>query len=203
MPSGSMEHDGPPTASPNNSRILCPVPTCPEASPTSKRYFKDFTSIKNHLNEHCTGHISGVVPIEFLSRYQYSQCSVCDKILHVRYHGTCPRCRPIARTREQVNSIRNHVHTAENNPESRRIPHNFQDVPPLPNLSTVHENFVPTIRNVPFALRRLWAQCLSKALAQAVWTNNLTSWTELQMMPKCILCCSPRGGKSHKSQRLA
>ena len=73
----------------------------------------------------------------------------------------------------------------------------------LPSLTTIHEEFVPTIKNIPVQLRRLWAQCLSKAIAQVVWHNNEASWSELQMLPKCTLCCPKRGGKSHKSQRLS
>ena len=42
-----------------------------------------------------------------------------------------------------------------------------------------------------------------RALAEAVWSNNKASWTELQMLPKCTLCRPARGGKSHRSQRLA
>ena len=73
----------------------------------------------------------------------------------------------------------------------------------LPSLHEIHQDFVPTIRNVPLCLRRLWAQCLAKAFAQASWTNDVTSWTELQMLAKCTLCRPPRGGKSHLSQRLS
>ena len=73
----------------------------------------------------------------------------------------------------------------------------------LPSLSEIHRLFVPTIRNIPLRLRRLWAQCLARALAQATWSNDVKAWTELQMLAKCTLCNPARGGKSHKSQRLA
>ena len=73
----------------------------------------------------------------------------------------------------------------------------------LPSLSVIHDKFVPTIKNVPLKLRRLWSQCLAKSLAQAVWSNTIESWTELQMLPKCTLCRPSRGGRSHKSQKLA
>ena len=73
----------------------------------------------------------------------------------------------------------------------------------LPSLTIIHKLFVPTIKNIPLQLRRLWAQCLSKALAKAVWHNNEASWVELLMLHKCTLCLPARGGKAHKSQRLA
>ena len=52
-------------------------------------------------------------------------------------------------------------------------------------------------------LRRLWAQCLARAIVQVIWSNNAAAWIDLQMLPKCTLCIPKRGGKSHKSQRLA
>ena len=56
------------------NRILCPVAGCPEASPSSFRVFRGFASLKNHLNAHCTGYLSGAVPVEFLRHYNYTQC---------------------------------------------------------------------------------------------------------------------------------
>ena len=64
------------------SRILCPVIGCPEALSSSNRHFRDFTSIRNHLNDHCTGQISGAVPTDFLNSHSFSQCKECGKILH-------------------------------------------------------------------------------------------------------------------------
>ena len=72
----------------------------------------------------------------------------------------------------------------------------------LPSLSNIHERYAPTIRNIPIELRGMFAQCLTKALAKAVWSNTVSSWTELQMLAKATLCRPARGGKSHKSQRL-
>ena len=80
---------------------------------------------------------------------------------------------------------------------------NVQPQENLPSLPEIHKRYIPTIKNIPLGLRRLFAQCLSKALAQAVWLNNEKSWVELQMLAKCTLCRPARGGKAHKSQRLA
>ena len=81
----------------HNNRILCPVAGCPESSPSSSRHFRGFASIKNHINSHCTWYLSGAVPVEFLRLYNYSQCPVCGNVIHTRYNGTCPRCRPLLR----------------------------------------------------------------------------------------------------------
>ena len=186
-------------------RILCPVDSCPEALVGSNRHFKDFASIKNHLNDHCTGHLSGAVPLDFLKFHNYSQCNVCDRVLHSRFRGTCRRCQPFARTINQMNTMRNQVNSTNiPNISLESSQHHMDQLPTiLPSLTIIHEVFVPTIKNIPVQLRRLWSQCLSKAIAQVVWHNNETSWSELQMLPKCTLCCPKRGGKSHKSQRLA
>ena len=186
-----------------NHRILCPVVTCPESSETSRRHFRDFSSIKNHLNDHVTGHLSGAVPVNFLRNYRYSQCSVCDKILHTRYNGICPRCRPAARAQEQLSSLRNPANPPARNLSSTQQPHtsNGQTIT-IPSLAEIHGKFVPTIRNIPLALRGLWAQCLKQALARAVWNNNEASWVELQMLAKCTLCHLGRAGRSHKSKKL-
>ena len=182
------------------SRIFCPVVGCPEALSSSNKYFKDFNNIKSHLNDHCTGHISGAVPADFLRLHNYCQCNVCDKVLHKRYHGTCPSCRPKVRVKHQLSTIRSNGTTLNSN-----LPNDSQpsdDLLSLPSLSEIHERFVPTRKNIPRVIRRLFAQCLTKALAQAVWANNENSWIELLMLAKCTLCRPTRGGKAHVNQRV-
>ena len=45
-----------------NNRILCPVVGCLESLTSSTRHFKDFASIKPHIDEHCTGYHAEAVP---------------------------------------------------------------------------------------------------------------------------------------------
>ena len=97
--------------------------------------------------------------------------------------------------REQ-NNVSNHT------PAQDQSGQQTQEQGDLPSLSEVHERFVPTIKNIRLGLRRLWAQCLVKSLAQAVWTNSINDWIALQMLAKCTLCRQVRGGKSHRSQRM-
>ena len=183
---------------PGIGRIFCPVVGCPESLTSSNRYFRDFNSIKIHLNDHCTGHLSGAVPTDFLISHNYTQCIVCNKVLSKCYlSSTCPSCCPRARAQHQLNNLRN----------NGNAPSNEQIQPPtvpieLPSLSEIHERYVPTIKNIPKLIRRLFALCLTQSLAQAVWSNNIKSWSELQMLAKCTLCQPPRAGKSHVSQRL-
>lgn len=103
-----------------------------------------------------------------------------------------------------MNLMRNCVTAPGNNPTLSQQSQHSQHQGLPPSLSEVQKQFIPTIKkNIPRIICRLWAQCLAKSLAQAVWSNNEASWTELLMLPKCILCCPARGGKSHLSQRLA
>ena len=185
-----------------NQRILCPVNGCPESLPSSISIYRDFTSIKNHLNGHCSGYLPGAIPNDFLQHFSYSLCNICNKILHTKFKGTCPKCRPTASRQSQINCIRNRNTLNSTNSTNQLLP-NHQNAETLPSLSDIHGQFVPTIRNVPLCLRRLWTQCLSRALAGVTWENSIKSWTELQMLAKCTLCRPPRGGKSHLSQRLA
>ena len=193
---------GPATPQGSN-RILCPVEVCHEASTSSNKYFRDFSSIKSHLNDHCIGHLTGAVPVHFLRLYKYSQCRICDKVLHSRYKELCPRCKPMARTHQLMNDMRSGNNLPEQNASVRQQSQSAHEQKAPPSLSVIHEKFVPIIKNIPHKLRRLWSQCLARAVSQTVWLNNVASWTELQMLPKCTLCRPTRGGKSHSSQKLA
>lgn len=199
--SASSRSAATPTSTDSASRILCPVDGCPEASLSSGRFYYTFTSIKNHLNGHCTGYLSGAIPTSFLRYHKYTQCSVCDRLLSIRYKGTCQRCRPGLRAQEQMNIIRTQSNSQGNNSSDSFQTLHITDN--LPSLAAVFDKFVPTIKNVPAKLRRLWSQCLAKSLAQVVWSNNLASWTELLMLPKCTLCRPVRGGKSHAKYKVA
>ena len=68
----------------------------------------------------------------------------------------------------------------------------------FPSLDIIHGRFIPTVRHVPKDLRRLWAQCLSRSVARAVWANDVRAWSELQMLPKCVLCSPPGEVKATK-----
>ena len=185
-----------------NNRIFCPVDGCPESLFSSNRHFRDFASIKIHLNDHCTGHLSGAVPVDFLSHHNYTQCSECNKVLSSRFNGVCQKCRPWLRKQQQMNDMRSRINLPNSNLQDGQQSQSDNTQRELPSLAAIHETFVPTRKNVPKVLRKLFAQCLKQALAQAVWSNNLASWSELHMLPKCTLCVPPRGGKSHISQRV-
>ena len=82
----------------------------------------------------------------------------------------------------------NNVRSATNGPDSTPTlgqQTHHQELNDLPSLSEIHKRFVPTIKNIPVSLRRLWALCLVRTLAQAVWTNSEADWKALQMLAKC------------------
>ena len=185
------------------NRILCPVVGCLEASISSNKHFRDFASIKGHLNDHCTGYLTGAVPISFLTSHGYTQCQICDKVIHKKFRRICPRCKPTAREQEQMNTLRNQINPQNNDSAAQQHSHQAEDNKALPSLSDIHEKFVPVLKNIPPKARRLWSQCLTKSIAQALWTNSVASWTELQMLPKRVLCRPSRGGGSHASKKLA
>ena len=170
--------------------ILCPAAGCPESLLSSTKHFNTFTSIRNHLNAHCNGQLPGAIPADFLSQYSFTQCKVCNKILHVRYRGgICTRCKPSVRIRAQMNVMQNRTTSSNNYTNEQSSSAQGSEAGPLPSLLEVHEHFVPTIRNIPMSLKRLWAQCLSKTLSQVVWFNNEAAWTHLQMHPLPAYSC--------------
>ena len=167
-----------------SGRIFCPVVGCPDALLSSNKHFRDIAGIKSHLDDHITGYRSGAVPSEFLRQHDYSQCDICDKIVHKRFHGTHPRCRTRSYRNEQINRLRNLDNTPNNTQGRQQQAQTTENPRDLPSLSIIHGKYVPTIKNIPRGLRRLFAQCMSKTLAKAVWSNDIPSWTELQMLPK-------------------
>jgi hypothetical protein len=74
---------------------------------------------------------------------------------------------------------------------------------PLPTLENVSSAKVRTLKHVPKKARQLWAQALTRAMALVNETQSVEAWTELLMLPKCVLLAPPRGGKKNKNQAAA
>ena len=131
----------------DNSRMFCPVAECPDSLTSSTRYFRTFASIKIHLNDHCTGQLNGAVPVNFLRHFDYTQCRVCDKILHKKYlNSTCPKCRPAASAQDQILQMRNRATTSATNAQNGSQIQNVQVQENLPSLSEIHKKYIPTIK---------------------------------------------------------
>ena len=153
--------------------------------------------MRMHLNSHCLNRALGSVPQSYLQEHCLTHCSFCQCLMHTRYGQTCVTCRPAAQAAASVETLRARLQPPPGQVSEQHNGH------ALPTLDAVHTQFVPTIRHVPKELRALWARCLARTVAATVWNNTLESWTELQMLAKCVLCAPPRAGEAHKSQRVA
>ena len=87
-----------------------------------------------------------------------------------------------------------------------REPDHNGDPPPvaasmagLPDMATVCNANVVTIKHVPKKCRQLWAQVLCRELQQVTREGNLTSLTRLFALPKAVLRVLPRGGAGNRN----
>ena len=69
----------------------------------------------------------------------------------------------------------------------------------LPDMATVCNANVVTIKHVPKKCRQLWAQVLCRELQQVTREGNLTSLTRLFALPKAVLRVLPRGGAGNRN----
>eukprot|EP00666_Eupelagonemidae_sp_cell4sb_P018124 gene18124-biopygen33237 len=127
-----------------------------------------------------------MIPAQYLAAQKLCICSVSNALISSRYKGTCPKCRPAARAAECPGDPVDDIGPA---PSSN-----------LPSLDEVHLRHVPVVKYVPKAARKLWAPCVSKTAASAVFFGSVAAWTEWQMLAKAVLCTPPRNGKLHKRQ---
>ena len=65
--------------------------------------------------------------------------------------------------------------------------------PSLPSLSFVLGADIPTLQHIPKGARDCWAQVLSVCLTAVVDSDDLSQWTRLSMLAKCVLA-SPATG---------
>ena len=73
----------------------------------------------------------------------------------------------------------------------------------LPTLAAIQSAQTPVLRHVPAVARYTWCQVLTRALAQVAHSNDERAWRELLMLPQCILCAPPRGGRRHHKAAAA
>ena len=167
------------------SRYFCPVPGCLHGDTIQAKGWTDLQGVRTHLREHYAGRFSGAVPQLFLDAHKLCTCSVCGKIISQRSNGCCPSCRPVRRATVSRGPIETSV------------------VAGLPSLDDVCTTRVRLLKYIPRSARAVWGQVLSQTTANVVWHNSLQAWTELAMLPKCVLLAPPRQGKSNKSDTVA
>jgi hypothetical protein len=80
--------------------------------------------------------------MDYMQLHRLIYCSVCSHTLSSRYHGVCPSCQPIARSRRAlpVDDLAA--------PASGIRP---RDQPAMPSLEEVHTRSVPVLKFIPGA----------------------------------------------------
>ena len=171
--------DYPPAAA-GRRRLYCPVVGCPEGSCARAQGWTDPASLRKHLDGHAAGRFLGDVPASWLAEHGMSICTVCSRILAIRYGGTCPRCRPSL--------------SAEGG-----IPVRGQrDVPTeWPTFRSVFVDPHRVRAKVPGGAKAIWAECFTHALKHVAYYNDEKAWVQL---PKMVLGASSATGGAEKKK---
>ena len=140
-------------------------------------------SLRRHLKEH-QGHLPGAIPTEFLDRHDFKSCPICGNII-ANSLKHCRKCAPLFRAASST--------SCSNTPATEG----------LPSLDEICMTRVRLFKHIPKRARGLWGEVLAKAIASAVHYNTAQAWTELMMLPKCVLLTPPRSGKSNKRASTA
>ena len=138
------------------------------------------------------------MPQSYLIQHGLKHCTYCDGLISLRTRGSCPSCRDAARANDAANAMREQLRST--------LPVRSSEAPVAlagPSMTEIDTRHAPTIRSIPKELRPMWARCLSRAEADAVFHNSFESIRDLHMIAKCVLCNPPRAGKAHASQRVA
>lgn len=165
------------------ARLFCPVAGCPCSDPLRTRGWANPTTMQSHVDAHLAGTLGGEVPQSWLDRHDRQRCGVCGLSVSKRF-GIHPTCRPEARGQAASGAPR-------------------AAAPALPSLDAIWASQGRTLRHIPALARALWGQVLTRALATVATYNDTTSWAELFMLPHCVLCPPPRGGRKHQRAAAA
>ena len=141
-----------------------------------------------HLNAHLSGQLPGHLPNSWLQEHGKARCRVCGLCVAAS-RGVHPTCRPADRSAQA--------------PRSAGAASASGPAATLPPLEEVCSKKARTLRHVPKLARSAWAQALTRALALVVVQNSTHAWTELLMLPKCVLCAPPRTGRKHQKAAAA
>ena len=111
--------------------------------------------------------------------YDLKSCPVCGKLI-AKSRKSCPSCAPKYR-----------MATSNNLSDTSAT----DDLPSLDEIFTTRARL---FKHIPKRARPIWGEVFAKAAASAVHINSARAWTELLMLPKCVLLTPPRQGKSNK-----
>ena len=164
-------------------RLFCPVIGCPCSDPTRTAGWTSKETIRSHIDAHLGGALAGEVPAEWLQAHNRQRCSVCGLSVSTR-HGVHPTCRPAARE--------------ASGPAAGSAGAAPAGIWSGPSFADLLASRTTTLRHVPAAARHAWSQALSRALAAVAHSNTEHAWRQLFLLPQCVLCPPPRGGRKHR-----
>ena len=78
----------------NQDRWYCPVESCPKHCQRRSAGWMAWKGLNSHLAEHAAGRLEGEIPCDFLSNHRLGRCTICSKVLSLRFGNACPSCRP-------------------------------------------------------------------------------------------------------------
>ena len=168
-----------------SARVFCPVAGCPCSDAARARGWASEANMRSHIDAHLAGSLEGDVPQTWLQSRGRIRCPVCGLSVS-ECHGIHPTCRPEARA-------------AAIDPGDAME----ADGLALPSFEEIQSASTSTLRHVPAAVRHLWSQVLTQALAAVAHRNDEAAWRELLMLPQCLLCPPARGGKRHAKAAAA
>ena len=125
-------------------RVYCPVESCGAHDPARSSGWDSHQSMRNHLDDHCSGILSGSVPQNCLDQHDLQHCRICGLLVRGFHKGCHPRCRPTNRE-------------AAARPAGAGGPDSS-----LPGLDEILAAGAATVRHVPKVARAAWAQCLAR-----------------------------------------
>lgn len=167
-------------------RPYCPVAGCPCADPSRAAGWTNKATLLSHIDSHLAGTLQGNVSDQWLRDNSRQRCPVCGLRVSTRF-GTHPTCQP---------SVRAALGAAT-------APRPATEAQGLPTLDQIQGSRVRTLRHIPATARFLWGQALIRAVAATVHYNDLKAWTELLMLPQCVLGAPPRAGRRHRRAAAA
>ncbi|CAL1154289.1 unnamed protein product [Cladocopium goreaui] len=71
-------------------RCFCPVPGCGHGDAMRAAGWASHEGMRHHLDDHCSGTLTGAVPAEYLQAHRLDLCSVCGLLVGRRYNGPRP-----------------------------------------------------------------------------------------------------------------
>ena len=156
------------------------------ADPSRAAGWTNKATLLSHIDSHLAGTLQGNVSDQWLRDSSRQRCPVCGLRVSTRF-GTHPTCQP---------SVRAALGAAT-------APRPATEAQGLPTLDQIQGSRVRTLRHIPATARFLWGQALIRAVAATVHYNDLKAWTELLMLPQCVLGAPPRAGRRHRRAAAA